>query len=349
MLNENLIKQFTLLISQIKKDINDEHDKKKAIKNKFRLRKFESFLNLLKKYKTEIKKSSELEDVPNVGQGIIDRVNEILKTGALKEVKKTKDTKEHLKKIEQINSLTQIINVGESLAKKLYDQGATSPEILKQMVADGDIEINSKVKLGLKYYGKVKENIPRSEMDLINKYLLKQLEKFNDEDSEEAESEGILCGSYRRKQPKSNDIDFLIMDCNTDDQEDIDDHQLLDFVDFLKKDGFIIDDMTPGKVTTKYMGFCRLDNKHDIRRIDIRLFSQNSFPAAVLYFTGSKLFNQKMRATAEKLGYLLNEYGLYKLIKKNGTIKKKFVEVDTEKEIFEILKMKYVKPENRNM
>jgi len=74
--------------------------------------------------------------------------------------------------------------------------------------------------------------------------------------------------------------------------------------------------MTDGPITNKYMGFCRLDDDHEIRRIDIRLFSVNSFPAAMLYFTGPDVFNKKMRKHADSLGYRLNEYGLYK-IKKN--------------------------------
>lgn len=48
------------------------------------------------------------------------------------------------------------------------------------------------------------------------------------------------------------------------------------------------------------------------RRIDVRYVDALCFPAAQLYFTGSKNFNVVMRARAVKLGYVLNEYGLFK-------------------------------------
>ena len=57
-----------------------------------------------------------------------------------------------------------------------------------------------------------------------------------------------------------------------------------------------------------------------------------------------------MRNQALKLGYSLNEKGLYHIekegrkIKKGEKIKKEFL---TEKDIFEFLKMKYLKPIER--
>lgn len=48
------------------------------------------------------------------------------------------------------------------------------------------------------------------------------------------------------------------------------------------------------------------------RRIDVRYVDAASFPAASLYFTGSKNFNVVMRARAVKMQLVLNEYGLFK-------------------------------------
>jgi DNA polymerase/3'-5' exonuclease PolX len=182
----------------------------------------------------------------------------------------------------------------------------------------------------------------------IAKLLIKELDEFDEK------YEGMVCGSYRRKKDFSNDIDFLMVDTEIDDQSGIlkENHQLRDFVEHLKKKKFILDDMTSGDITNKYMGFCRLDKNHPVRRLDIRLFAVNSFPAAVLYFTGSDNFNKKMRANADKLGYLLNEYGLYKITKKeteheDTIIKKKFIKVENEKDIFKKLDMKYVSPNKR--
>ena len=46
--------------------------------------------------------------------------------------------------------------------------------------------------------------------------------------------------------------------------------------------------------------------------VDLRVVTDNEFPFAALYFTGSKSHNTDMRGRAKKMGYKLNEYGLFK-------------------------------------
>ena len=86
------------------------------------------------------------------------------------------------------------------------------------------------------------------------------------------------------------------------------------------------------------MGFCKYLN-NPIRRIDIRLLPLQSFFTGYLYFTGSYEFNERMRGIAKRQGYKLNEYGLYK-----GN---KFIQIYSEKDVFDILGMKYLNPEER--
>jgi DNA polymerase/3'-5' exonuclease PolX len=87
------------------------------------------------------------------------------------------------------------------------------------------------------------------------------------------------------------------------------------------------------------MGFCKYD-KFPVRRIDIRFIPFLSWYPALLYFTGSKELNLMMRNKAKKLGYKLNEYGLFK-----GS---KNIYVESEEEIFDLLEMKYLEPQERN-
>lgn len=55
-----------------------------------------------------------------------------------------------------------------------------------------------------------------------------------------------------------------------------------------------------------------LPSIYPARRIDVRYVDAACFPAASLYFTGSKNFNVMMRARAVKMHLVLNEYGLFK-------------------------------------
>ena len=102
----------------------------------------------------------------------------------------------------------------------------------------------------------------------------------------------------------------------------------------------LVDDITDKNIKTKYMGFCKYKN-NPIRRIDIRFVPFNSYYTALLYFTGSKELNTKMRTKANDLGYKLSEYNL---IKKSQNKK---IKINSEYDIFKKLKMEYITPSLR--
>ena len=209
------------------------------------------------------------------------------------------------------------------------------------MYKSGEKELNDKILLGLKYYKKYKQNIPRKEIDEIYKFLKKELDKINKKEKLIKKNKYCLeiCGSYRRKQLVSNDIDILITKFGTMEDLKCEKHLLL-FVNQLKQNNFLIDDMTDKKIKTKYMGFGKY-KENPVRRIDIRFVPYSSYYSALLYFTGSNLLNQKMRRIAKKKGYKLSEYGLFQL----KTNKK--VIVKSEKDIFKKLDIDYIEPKLR--
>src|SRR5687767_6648145 len=89
-------------------------------------------------------------------------------------------------------------------------------------------------------------------------------------------------------------------------------------------------------------------------KVDLRVLPQEHFGAAMLYFTGSKDHNVKMRGLAQKKGMTLNEWGLYRLEEYEEAEKKtaeapdvKPVAAATEEQIYRKLGMEYVEPELR--
>ena len=97
------------------------------------------------------------------------------------------------------------------------------------------------------------------------------------------------------------------------------------------------------------MGICRLSGKHNVRRIDILVTPPKNWAAASLYFTGSKELNILMREAAQLKGMRLNEYGLWKLPASGIGVYLEPVETETEQEIFELLGLDYLEPEDRDM
>ena len=76
-------------------------------------------------------------------------------------------------------------------------------------------------------------------------------------------------------------------------------------------------------------------------QVDVRMLPAESYGAALQYFTGSKNHNVTLRQRALKMGYTLNEYGLFRLDNN------KRVGGATEDEIYGKLKLDTIPPELR--
>jgi DNA polymerase lambda len=126
-------------------------------------------------------------------------------------------------------------------------------------------------------------------------------------------------------------------------------------VNELHKKGFLIDHLTmPRHVNPQscqsYMGICKYKNDQ-AHRIDIKYYPIDQFAYAVLYFTGSDMFNRKMRLEAMNLGYHLSDHGMYKCVKEGTKVTQTGpnIHCKAEKEIFEILGLEYKEPKDRSL
>ncbi|HWB21218.1 MAG TPA: DNA polymerase/3'-5' exonuclease PolX, partial [Phycisphaerales bacterium] len=88
-------------------------------------------------------------------------------------------------------------------------------------------------------------------------------------------------------------------------------------------------------------------------QVDLRIFEKNAFGAALMYFTGSKAHNIVLRERAIKMGFRLNEYGLFKDVPDDKSGKpihqrgQKAVASKTEEDIYTALKLPFIPPELR--
>jgi DNA polymerase/3'-5' exonuclease PolX len=306
-MNNNIIDVLKQYLEKIKSE--------KAII--YKINAITNLIKIIKMYPKEIKNGEELKDIKGVGKGSIEKINEILKTGTLSYLNNN-----------IVSELTEVIGIGPSIANQLIQKyKIKSLDNLIKKVIKGEIEVNDKIKLGLKYVGKFKGNIPRQHIDDIQDYL----KQFN--------PNIIICGSYRRGLDFSSDIDILLYNSQLLTMNDVKKSNMLnDYVKLLTKNKFIVDNITNNNVT-KYMGFAKWENV--IRRIDIRLIPYESIYTALVYFTGSYELNRIMRKKAKELGYKLNEYGLYK--------NNESIHITSEKELFKKLGIKYLKPTERNI
>jgi DNA polymerase/3'-5' exonuclease PolX len=322
-MNKRIINEYEKLLTQLNIEQLNLKDKEK-VTNSYRIQSTKRILEVLKSYKQNIKNGEELADIKGIGKHTVDRINEILKSGKLEEIDEDLISQKYL---DTIDELVKIYGIGKSKAYELYKKyGVKNISDLKKL--SETVELPQNIKIGLQYFGKSKENIPRKEMEDVDKYLFKIALKVD------PKLHYSVCGSYRRNygtQKTSNDIDVLLVHPN-------DEKCLGKFIKKLIDEKFIVASLTNIDVPTKYMGLCKID-KH-IRRIDIREVDYKSYYYAILYFTGPRDFNKKMRQIAISMGYTLNEYGM---CKKN----KKCTIANSEKEIFDALNMEYLTPDLR--
>jgi len=79
-------------------------------------------------------------------------------------------------------------------------------------------------------------------------------------------------------------------------------------------------------------------------QIDLRVVPSRSFGAALLYFTGSKEHNVRLRGLALRRKLLLNEYGLYRI---GAEERGQEIASATEEEVYAALEMDWIPPELR--
>ena len=133
----------------------------------------------------------------------------------------------------------------------------------------------------------------------------------------------VIAGSLRRKKTTIGDIDIVIQAQTTHRKKIVN-----QFIQLPNVDRVVAKGNTKASILLKKSGI----------QVDIRLVNRLEFGAALLYFTGSKEHNIKLRSIAKNSGYKINEYGLYD-IKTN-----KKLAGATEEEIYNLLHLQFIPP-----
>jgi len=267
----------------------------------------------------EVYEENNLKELSGVGESIAEKIAEIIETG----------TSQYLEKLKKqmpadIEALTSIEGMGPKSVKKLYEKlkiktlddlarAAEQHEIRKIKGFGPTTEKNILEHLELARRGK--ERILLGFAMPIANEIKERLKK------EKAVSQIEVTGSLRRMKETIGDIDILVSSTEP--------KKVADFFVSMKNVREVL-----GKGVTK----CSVILKNNIR-VDLRIIKEKSFGAALMYFTGSKDHNIKLRKIAMSKSYKLNEYGLFK---KDNQIAGK-----TEKEAYRKLGMDWIAPELR--
>jgi NAD-dependent DNA ligase len=281
----------------------------------FRARAYQKAQETIMTYTNDIFTPNQLKDLPGVGVTILDKLNEFTQTGTLQIIENEKTN--------PINIFTDIYGVGPKKAAELVDAGIkTIAQLRENQQLLNDIQ-----KIGLIHYEDILEKIPRNEIEEYKTVFESTFSKSSDDKIE-------IVGSYRRGSQSSGDIDVIITSTNP--------KIFSIFINELIKNKIILHVLSKGP--TKCLVITKLFNK--ARRVDFLYTTPQEFPFAILYFTGSKIFNTVMRQYAVNKGYTFNEHGIYHLENKQKGEKVEKV-FNTEKDIFDFLGLQYKTPLER--
>ena len=299
----------------------------------FRAKAYQKAQESILKHKGEITSVHQLLGFPGIGSTIMDKFEEYVKTGTLHIIEQEKTN--------PINILTDVYGIGPKKAEELVKVGIKTIAELRERQ---DELLNDIQKIGLQFYEDILQRIPRQEIEEYKELFL-SVTKGVAKGVTKSVAKGVtksdtfeIVGSYRRGAENSGDIDIII----TGDTGVV----YKELIDELIKRKIILHVLSRGPVKT--LVIAKLPNKTVARRLDFLYTPPNEYAFALLYFTGSKIFNTIMRQKALDQGYTLNEHGICHLTadkKKGDQVLQPF---PTEKSIFDFLGMPYRTPLERS-
>ncbi len=266
-----------------------------------------------------------LENIPAVGKGIAERIAELLKTGKIKDYEKLKK-----KTPAKVDELTAVEGVGPKIIKRLYKElGIKNLKDLEKVAKAG--KIRSLEGFGLKS----EENIIRgieflksSGKKFVLGFILPDVRKIEQRIRDFAGvKKAVVAGSIRRMKETIGDGDLLVTVSSPRTAKKV--------MDFFVNMPEVIHIYSHGPTRSSVRLKIGMD-------FDLRVVPEESFGAALQYFTGSKDHNIELRKIAIKKGLKLNEYGVHRIKNRESRIK-----INDEKDIYNILGLQYIEPELR--
>ncbi len=270
------------------------------------------------------KNPQDITRIPGIGNALRDKIVELIETGKCNE-------HEEMKKgfPNGLLEMLKLRGLGPKKVKLFYS--ALRITTIKQLKAAAEKHLLRDLeRMGEKSEAEVLKAIDEyaqfsTDRHLINKALQEAKRYIEFMKKCKSVKEIEFAGSLRRRRETIGDIDILVTVKDTGESH-------LDVIAHFTNYGEVLNVIAKG------------DTKSSVKlqsgiNVDLRVVAQESFGAALNYFTGSKEHNIRLRTLAIRKNLKLNEYGLMK--------GKKMVAGKSEKEVFEALGLPYIEPELR--
>ncbi|TBU54960.1 hypothetical protein BD310DRAFT_826872 [Dichomitus squalens] len=316
------------------------HDVKPGEDDRWRVYGLNKAIAALRRCPTRIRTLEEAMKLNGVGEKTARKIIEIIQTGDLMRIQY--ETTEDIKAVKEF---TGIYGVGANTARTWFNNGCRTLEDIA--ARKGGVKLSHAQEIGLRYYRDINTRIPRAEVQEIYDKIKGEALKLDPKLFIQ------VMGSFRRGKSTCGDIDILI-------SRPVDDgktHQgiLRRLLAELHRQDIVTEDLClPDNfedLELVYRGLCRKGPGSLRRRIDFLTVPWVSRGAALLYYTGDDIFNRSLRLKANKMGYSLNQRGLYADVIRNKDRQKVtegvLVASESEREILDILGVPWQEPHER--
>jgi DNA polymerase (family 10) len=290
--------------------------------NPFKVRSYENAARVIESLPGDIGEMlacGALLDVKGIGKSIFSHIEELHKTGKLGAYDELKT-----KLPAGLLDILSIPGMGPKKVKAVYEKlGVKSIDELEQAANDNKIAplegfgttTQMKILYGIQQVRKF------SERHLFHNAMDEARGIFDEIAKAPGVRRSLLAGSLRRRRETIKDIDLLVSASEPEAVMDL-------FTTLPRVETVAAKGSTKSSVVLK-SGI----------NADLRVVSEEEFPFAANYFTGSKEHNTELRARAKKMGYKLNEYGLFE--------GEKLIPCKDEAEIYRKLGLDFIPPELR--
>lgn len=260
-----------------------------------------------------------LAEIKGIGESMQEKITTLVTTGRLPYYEELRASLPH-----GLVEMLRIPGMGPKKVRAVYDElGIDSLPKLRQACESGQIaqlkgfgeKTQQKILEGLKFLDQAGKRFLLSEAQEIAHRVFERLRHLP------GVIRGEVCGSLRRRKETIGDLDILLSSANA-----------VPVMDAFVKMPEVAEVIAHGTTKSSVV----LENGINC---DLRIVSDEQFPFALHYFTGSKEHNIAMRARAQSYGLKLNEYEL------SGP--KRSIRCKDEADIFKALDLDYIPPELR--
>lgn len=274
----------------------------------------------------ELIAEGKLSEVRGIGDTLVQKITTLVTTGKLPYLE---DLRASIP--EGLVQMLRLPSLGPKKVKALHDLlQIDSIEKLKAACESGEVakqkgfgaKTQQKILEGIAHFEKVGHRV-RIDLALpLGITLLEQIRTFPGVIRSE------LCGSLRRRRETVADIDILVSSANAQPVMDR-------FVTIPE----VVQVLAQGPTKSSVLATMYVHGEKATLQADLRVVTDEQFPFALHYFTGSKEHNIRVRQRAIDRGLSLNEYALANASRS--------VPCKTEEDIFAALGLPYIPPEMR--